>query len=91
MGVVWDNVGSELSDYIKLASYDGTQPIKCFYTVYIVNNQVPQISPFMEFRLTGISISEKQVTATASRADIINKRFPYKVYRLDRFPGLRRR
>ena len=91
MGIVWDGIQSEISTYLAAASADGTQPVKCYFTIYILSSQVPQVTPFMEFNLTGISVSEEQVTATASRADIINKKFPGKVYRLDRFPGLRRR
>lgn len=91
MSIVWDGIGGELATYIANASVDGTQPIKCYFTIYILSSQTPQIAPFMEFNLTGISVTEEQVAATASRADVINKKFPGKVYRLDRFPGLRRR
>lgn len=91
MGIVWDGIQGEIATYLATASADGTHPIKCYFTIYILSSQAPQIAPFMEFNLTGITVTEEQVAATASRADVINKKFPSKVYRLDKFPGLRRR
>lgn len=91
MGLVWCGIQDEALAFLNAAIADGTQPIKCLHTVYILGNPYPQITPFTEFKLTGISVTDETVTATASRGDIINKAFPTKVYRLDRFPGLRRR
>lgn len=91
MSLVWCGIQDEAKAFLDAAITDGTQPIKCLHTIYILGNPNPQITPFTEFRLTGISISDEAVTATATQADIINRAFPTAVYRLDRFPGLRRR
>ena len=91
MGLVWDGLDPRVKTFLDAAIQDGTQPIKCLHTVFILTSTTPQVSPFTEFRLTGISVTEENITATASRGDIINKAFPSVVYRLDKFPGLRRR
>ena len=91
MSLTWCGINGEALAFLNAAAADGTQPIRCLHTVYILSDPHPQIVPFTEFLLTGIGVTEEAVTATASRADIINKAFPTKVYRLDRFPGLRRR
>lgn len=91
MGIVWDGYNDIILNYLNAAIVDGTQPIICRYTIYILTDPNPQISPFLEFKLTGISATETRVTATASRADIINRAFPTVIYRTDMFPGLRRR
>lgn len=91
MGIVWDGLNGLVHDFLNRAIVDGTQPITCYYTVYILGRRDPCIEPWLEYKLTGISVTEDSVTATASRGDVINKKFPSVLYRVDRFPGLRRR
>lgn len=91
MGITWCGIGEEALEYLNAAIVDGTKPIQCFYTIYLLGSQIPQIFPYVEFRLTGISATEEMVTASASQNDVINSKFPRLIYRIDKFPGLRRR
>ncbi len=83
-------VGLEAKNFIDKAYQDPTKPIKCFWSVVILGSPTPQIDPWIELDLTGISLSIEGLAATATRVDILNKAFPKNVYRLSKFPGLRR-
>jgi hypothetical protein len=89
-GIVWCGISGEAAAYIEAAMVDPTIPITCYYSIFIIGNQLAQIDPWFTLTLTNISVAEDTVTATATRADILNKAFPSEVYRVDRFPGLRR-
>ena len=91
MSIVFCGMGDEALDFLYDALGDATQPIRCWYSVFILGDPEPQIVPWLEFQLTGISVAETSITATASRANILNLPFPNELYRLSRFPGLRRR
>jgi hypothetical protein len=66
-------------------------PIKLFYSEIIIGSPEPQITPWYEFTLSNVGVTESVVTATATRADILNRTFPAERYRVNRFPGLLRR
>ncbi len=91
LSIVWSGVQGQALAYLDEAIADRTQPVECWYTIYIEGNRNPQLDPMMELALTNIAVTETTVTAIATRADILNKVFPSEVYRVDRYPGLRRR
>lgn len=91
LSVVWCGIEDEARTFLDAAIADGTQPIRVRYSVYIEGNAAPQIDPWIELTLTSIAVSRESVAAVATRADILNRRFPTEVYRVDRYPGLRRR
>jgi len=91
MTLNWCGIGGEALAFLYDALDDATKPITCLYSIFILGDQNPQISPWLEFQLTSIQVTEETVSATASRSNIINVPFPREVYRVDRFPGLRRR
>lgn len=91
MSIMWCGIRYEAKSYLDNALNDPTKSIKCLYSVFILGDRDPQINPWIEFSLTDINISSTAVTATATRADILNKIFPSKIYRPDEYPGLRRR
>jgi hypothetical protein len=91
MGIVICGVQTEALDFLYQALEDATQPITCSYSVYILGDPLPQIEPWLQFQLTGITVTDESVAATASRSNVVNMPFPTQVYRLSSFPGLRRR
>ena len=91
MNIAICGIEQEALNFLYDALDDATQSIRCWYSIFILGDPNPQIAPWLEFQLTGIAVGESSVTATASRSSVINKPFPNEVYRLSRFPGLRRR
>lgn len=91
MSIVWGGIGQEALEFLNAAIVDGTQPILVSYSIFILGDPNPQIDPWIQFNLTNITVKEDSVTATATRADILNRAFPNQVYRTDWFPGLERR
>ena len=77
--------------FLEAAIVDGTRPIVCAYSVFILGSPTAQVDPWIYFNLTDIALTEEALTATATRADVINRTFPSMVYRTDRYPGLVRR
>ncbi len=91
LSIVWSGVKGQALEYLDKAIVDRTQVIQCWYTIYIEGDRNPQLDPMMELTLTNISVAETTVTAIATRADVLNRTFPSEFYRVDRYPGLRRR
>jgi hypothetical protein len=91
MSITICGIEQEALNFLYDALDDATQSIRCWYSIFILGDPNPQIVPWLEFQLTGIAVGESSVTATASRSSVINKPFPNELYRLSRFPGLRRR
>jgi hypothetical protein len=84
------NIGRDLVDPLELAIQKANEPVKCSYRVYIDQaNTMPQNTPLV-LLISAIQVTQDTVSATATRADVLNKRFPNKLYRYDDFPGLRR-
>ena len=83
-------VGLEGKTFIDAAYQDPTQPIKCYWSVIILGDTTPQIDPWIELDLANVTLSLEGLVATATRTDILNRPFPKNVYRLSKFPGLRR-
>jgi hypothetical protein len=91
MSIAWCGVHDEALTFLNQAIANGLVPITCRYSVYIIGDPTPQIDPWITFNLTNIGVQEGLVAATATRSDILNRAFPSEVYRVDKFPGLRRR
>lgn len=90
MDLVIANVGRDLIDPIELAITRPQEPIKCTYRVYLdTPSTIPQNTP-LALSLTGIQITRDTVSATATRADVLNKAFPANFYTVTQYPGLRR-
>jgi hypothetical protein len=83
-------VGGEAKTFLDKATKNADIPVSCFMSIFVLGDPTPQIDPWIELHLTGIVISLEGVAATATRVDIINRPFPRNVYRLSKYPGLRR-
>jgi hypothetical protein len=88
--VTWCGIADPAKTFLDTAITDGLSPISCRHTIFILGNQNPQIDPWIEYYFSQVSITREAVSATASRADILNRKFPTQMYRFSRFPGLRR-
>lgn len=85
------NIGRDLIDPLELAITKPQEPVRCTYRVYIDQvNSLPQNSPPLTLSISTVQVSQDAVSAVATRADVLNKKFPSKLYRYDDFPGLRR-
>lgn len=93
MSIVWAIIGDEALAYLRTAISVPTSPVVMRWSQYIEGSMDPQIDPWVELSLSQVtaSVADGTVTAVASRADPFNRPFPSEVYRVDRFPGLRRR
>lgn len=90
MGLTIANIGRDLVAPIEAAINVPTEAIRCTYRVYLDQPATsPQSTP-MALALTGIQISRDVVSATATRADVLNRAFPSNFYTVTQFPGLRR-
>lgn len=85
------NIGRDLIDPLETAITKPQEPVKCTYRVYIDQaNTLPQNTPPLTLTIATVQVSQETVSAVATRADVLNKAFPDKLYRYDDFPGLRR-
>ncbi len=85
------NVGRELMDEIRAANEDPSEPIACVLRIYLdLPGTTPENNPPLSLTITDVEASRETVTAVARRADILNRPFPRRVYRIDEFPGLER-
>jgi hypothetical protein len=91
LSVTLANIGRDLVDPLERAIGKPHEAIKCTYRVYIDQaNTAPQNTPPLVLTIASVQVTQDAVSATATRADVLNKRFPNKLYRYDDFPGLRR-
>ena len=91
LSVTLANIGRDLVDPLERAISKPQEAIKCTYRVYIDQaNTAPQNTPPLVLTIANVQVTQDAVSATATRADVLNKRFPSKLYRYDDFPGLRR-
>lgn len=91
MGVAIGAIGNAITEAVDAAIEVPTERILAQYTVFILGNTEPQRTPPIELSLTGIVITESQITASATPSDTLNAPFPRVLYRPDTFPGLARR
>lgn len=91
MGLTIANIGRDLIDPLEAAIAKPDEPVRCTYRVYIDQEATsPQNSPPLGLVMTGVSVTREAVSATATRADVLNRAFPYNMYTYQLFPGLRR-
>lgn len=91
MALTVANIGRELIDPLEAAIAIPSEPVRCIYRVYLnTPNTLPQNTPPLSLIITGVSVTRESVSATATRADILNRAFPYNFYKFSQFPGLRR-
>lgn len=76
IGVVLDNVSLELINEIESASLNTEVPIKMIYRVYIDGSTYAQNTP-IELSITNLSVDMNSITATATRANLYDRRFPF--------------
>lgn len=85
------NVGREMMNELELANGRPDINIKLTYRVYLdVDDSSPQNSPPTELTISEVSATPTAVTATATRFDVLNRKFPSTRYDVDTFPGLLR-
>lgn len=83
-----DNVDRRISDFLDQAK-NSTETVKVKYRPYLSTDlETPQMNPPLELNLTDVSVTVFEVTARATFADIINKKFPSDIYTRARFPSL---
>lgn len=85
------NIGRELIDPLEAAIANPAEPVRCVYRVYLDQaSTAPQNTPPLTLIITGVQVTRDAVSATATRADVLSRAFPYNFYKTDQFPGLRR-
>jgi hypothetical protein len=85
------NIGRDLVDPLEAAIALPSEPVRCVYRVYLDQaSTAPQNSPPLTLIITGVEVTREAVSATATRADVLNRAFPYNFYKTSDFPGLRR-
>ena len=91
MNVTIGGVDQTIIEELELANEQPNDPLVITYRVYLdVANSQPQNDPPLTLTITQVSASMLSITGTAGRADILNRRFPKRVYTITEFPGLRR-
>ena len=86
---VFDNVAGIAIGFLEEASQDYSEPIRLTYRIYIKGLPDQQSTPLV-LNLTNISLTAKNVSARATRSDLINRKFPFgkNIYFDNRFGGL---
>ena len=91
LSVTLANIGRDLIDPLEKAITRANEPVRCTYRVYIDQaHTMPQNMPPLTLSISTVQVTQDSVSATATRADVLNKAVPSKLYRYDDFPGLRR-
>jgi hypothetical protein len=90
LGLVIDNVDREALDELERASGDPTTRIAATFRVYSSDDLTRPGSNPIALSISDVSAGMTRVEATATRTDILNKRFPAVLYDVARFPGLDR-
>lgn len=91
MALTIANIGRDLIDPLEAAIAKPSEPIRCVYRVYLdTPSSSPQNTPPLSLIITNVQVTREAVSATATRIDVLNRAFPYTMYKFDSFPGLRR-
>ena len=86
-----DNIGREAMDAVEAASLLPSEPIGVVYRVYLDRqDSAPQLEPPLRLTLSNIAVGLTSLAGTATRADTLNRLFPFEIYRTDTYPGLDR-
>lgn len=84
------NIGMELMQLLEVAALF---PAAIDVTLRIfldIPNSFPQNDPPMVLAISEVDADMQNVTATATRYDVINRPFPSRIYTMKEFPGLDR-
>ena len=85
------NIGYELIDALEKANELPSVNIKLVYRVYLdVPDSMPQNDPPTELTIADVVANTETITATATRFDVLNRKFPSARYNVTEFPGLLR-
>lgn len=90
LGLVIDNVDREVIDELERASADPSERIRATYRAYSSDDLEGPGSDPIALSISDISVGLTRAEATATRTDVLNKRFPAVLYDVARFPGLDR-
>jgi len=89
MSIAVDNIGREVSSFIKTA-LSSRVPVEVVYRPYLSSDlEGPQMIPPLVLYLTDITVTVTQVQAQATFLNLVNKKFPLDLYTRSRFPNLR--
>lgn len=85
------NIGRQMMNEIHAANQKPSEAIRCVLRIYLdIQNSDPQNTPVLDMSITDIDANLEVISATARRADILNRPFPSQIYTLEMFPGLNR-
>ena len=91
LDIALSNAGLDMMNELEAASANRKEPISCKYQVYLDTAQSkPQLTPPIRLNISDIRADIGNITATASRFDVLNRQFPKIVYNIDDFKGLDR-
>lgn len=90
LGLVLDNVDRVIVEELERANAAPAERIAATYRVYASDDLTGPGSDPVALSIADVSAGLTRVEATASRTDVLNKRFPAVLYSVDRFPGLDR-
>lgn len=82
-----DNVGAELMAVIEAAQLQATAPPALTRRIFLASNrdEPARVTPLS---VLSASCTDAVVALRASRADVLNRRYPSLLYRGDLYPGL---
>lgn len=83
-----DNVDRRPSDFVQ-AVKGSNDPVTVIYRPYLHSEPLtPQMNPPLTLFLTDIDITAVEITARATFADVLNRKFLSELYTRRRFPAL---
>jgi len=89
LAFIFDNVSRLATEELRNAIQKTAEPIKLTHRVYIKNITLQQSTP-LTLSLTNISVNDTTISARATRADLIKRKFPFgaNIYYDQRFKGI---
>ncbi len=89
LAFVFDNVARLATRELKAAIATPDEPIMLTYRAYIKGDQEQHSTP-LTLSMTNISVNGKSISARATRADLIRRKFPFgrDIYFDSRFKGI---
>jgi hypothetical protein len=84
-----ENATRLLMSAIESLDLSTDSPVRVIYRPYLSSDlSGPHMNPPLQLTVRTISATPKAVTLTCGYADFANRRFPWRVYRIEEFPGL---
>lgn len=88
MTIAMDNVGGDMWTALERAEQSPQFPITICWRAYLTSQTgSPQAVPVV-LTVTQVSVTKHAISLTASRTDIINRKWPRVFYKSERWPGL---